>query len=289
MKQLLCILILALPMWLKDCIGPDPNHDRLPIVEAEGKVLYLDEITSTIPAGTSSSDSLKMAELYINNWIKETIVYEEACRNLKESEEIRTLVEAYRRSLIIYEYQQQALARKMEQTVTEEDIARYYEQNAQRFLSSQNLIKGLFIKVPRNAAQTDQLKKWARKRDSQSMEHIENYCMQRATAYENFLEEWVTLDDVMDQIPYEIKDQAKFLKTQPQLEINDDKYHYLLYIDRYLTAGSPEPIEFVSKRIKNILINSSKTEFLHQLEEEMVGDALEKGQIIYYDIPQTEQ
>lgn len=288
MKQLLCILLLALPLWLKDCFGPDPNQGRQPVVETEGKILYLDEITSTIPQGTSPADSLKMAELYINNWIKETIVYEEASRNLKESEEIRTMVEAYRHSLIIYEYQQQALAKKMEQTVTDEDIARYYEQNAQRFLSSQNLVKGIFIKVPRNAAQLDQLKKWGRKRDTQAMEHIETYCMQRAQAYENFREEWVTLDDVIDQIPYEIKDQTKFLKAQSQLEVTDNNYTYLFYIDHYLLAGSPEPIEFVSKRIRNILINSSKTEFLHQLEEDMVNEAMEKGQIIFYDIPQTE-
>ena len=92
----------------------------------------------------------------------------------------------------------------------------------------------------------------------------------------------MTLDDVMDYIPYNMNDQAKFLKTKDYLEVEDENYAYLLKIDEYILAGNPEPLEFVSNRIKNIIINSHKTAFLRQLEEEMKREAEAKGQITYY-------
>ncbi|MDD2559620.1 MAG: peptidylprolyl isomerase [Bacteroidales bacterium] len=284
MKHLLWLLLL-MPAWLQTCLGKETESPRVAVVQVSDAILYLDEIQNTLPAGLNSSDSIRLANSFIENWVKEAILYQSASKNLGQSPEINRMVENYRRSLIIYQYQQQALIEKMETEVTEADMAEYYEKNANRFLSNKNLIKGLFIKVPLSAPGLDKLKTWYKKNDTESLDNIEKYSFQNASIYEYFHETWTSLDDVMDQIPTNIANQEKFLRNQKFLEIEDDNYCYLLYISDYITAGSPQPLDYVSAQIKNILINSRKTEFIHQFENEMFEQAKRKGEIKYFSIP----
>lgn len=282
MKALLCLILISIPMFLQECRGVKKDSDRTPVVATSQHVLYLDEIRAAIPTHLNQEDSVKAAQSYIDNWVKETLVYEAAQENLAESPEIRKMVEDYHKSLMVYEYQEQVLLEKLKTEVSDEEIAQYYEKNAHRFLSSQHLVKGIFIKLPAHSSSTKTIKSLYRKTDEASIEKLDLSCLQNAEIYEVFRSEWMTLDDVMDYIPYNMNDQAKFLKSKDYLEVEDENYAYLLKIDEYILAGNPEPLEFVSNRIKNIIINSHKTAFLRQLENEMKQEAEQKGQITYY-------
>lgn len=274
-----------MPAWLQTCLGKETELPRVAVVQISDATLYLDEIQQALPAGLSSVDSIRLSNAYIESWVKEAILYRAASKNLGLSPEINRMVEDYRRSLIIYQYQQQALIEKMETEVTEADMVDYYEKNLNRFLSNKNLIKGLFIKVPLSAPGIDKLKTWYKKSDTESLDKIEKYSYLNASIYEYFYETWMSLDDVMDQIPTNIADQEKFLRSQKSLEVEDDKYCYLLYISDYITTNSPQPLDYVSAQIKNILINSRKTEFIHQFENDMFEQAKRKGEIKYFAIP----
>lgn len=284
MKHLLWLLLL-LPTWLQTCLGKETELPKVAVVEVSGSTLYLDEIQSALPKDLNPADSIRLSNSYIENWIKETLLYRAASQNLGQSAEIKRMVENYRRSLIIYQYQQQALNEKMETEVTEADMAAYYEKNANRFLSNKNLIKGLFVKVPLSAPGLNKLKSWYKNNDTESLDNIEKYSFQNASIYEYFYETWMSMDDVMDQIPTNIENQQRFLRNNKSIEVEDEHYSYLLYINEYILAGSPQPLEYVSTQIKNILINSRKTEFIHQFEKDMLEEAKRKGELKYYSIP----
>jgi hypothetical protein len=209
MKHLLWLLLL-MPAWLQTCLGKETESPRVAVVRVSDATLYLDEIQNALPTGLNSVDSIRFVNSYTENWVKETLLYQAASKNLGQSPEINRMVENYRRSLIIYQYQQQALNEKMESEVTEADMAEYYEKNANRFISNKNLIKGLFIKVPLSAPGLDKLKIWYKKNDTESLDNIEKYSYQNASIYEYFHETWTSLDDVMDQIPANIADQEKY-------------------------------------------------------------------------------
>lgn len=283
MKGLLCLILLSLPLFFQECQKKEVDSQREALVAtAGGHVLYLDELQAALPQFINEEDSIQAAKLFIDTWVKQHLTYEAAEKNLQASEELNKMVEDYRMALMIYEYQEQVLLEKLKTEVSDEDIAAYYESNKQRFISSQNLIKGIFIKLPVHSAQLKKFKALYRKSDTRSMEDLDLLCLQYADTYDNFRSEWIRLDDVMDNIPSNLSDQTKFLKSKDFLEVEDDNFCYLLKIDEYLLAGHPEPLEFVNKRIKNIIINSQKTTFLRQLEEEMKREAEQKGQIIYY-------
>lgn len=281
MKGLVCILLMSIPLFLQECQRNQSDSNRTPVVATAGHILYLDEIQAAMPLYLSKEDSIRAAEAFIDQWIKQNLLYEAAEKNLQESSDIQKMVEDYRQALMVYEYQEQVLLEKLKTEVSDQDIADYYEANKQRFLSSRNLIKGIFIKVPVHSSNLKSIKNLYRKKDEASLEQLDLLCLQHAEIYENFSSDWMSFDDVMDHIPSEI-DQSKLLKSKDFLEVEDEHYCYLLRIDEYLLSGNPEPLEFVSHRIKNIIINSHKTSFLRQLEDEMKTEAEKKGQIRYY-------
>ena len=281
MKGFVCILLMSIPLFLQECQRNQSDSNRTPVVATAGHILYLDEIQAAMPLYLSKEDSIRAAETFIDQWIKQNLLYEAAEKNLQESSDIQKMVEDYRQALMVYEYQEQVLLEKLKTEVSDQDIADYYEANKQRFLSSRNLIKGIFIKVPVHSSNLKSIKNSYRKKDEATLEQLDLLCLQHAEIYENFSSDWMTFDDVMDHIPSEI-DQNKLLKSKDFLEVEDEHYCYLLRIDEYLLSGNPEPLEFVSHRIKNIIINSHKTSFLHQLEDEMKTEAEKKGQIRYY-------
>ena len=281
MKGFVCILLMSIPLFLQECQRNQSDSNRTPVVATAGHILYLDEIQAAVPLYLSKEDSIRAAEAFIDQWIKQNLLYEAAEKNLQESSDIQKMVEDYRQALMVYEYQEQVLLEKLKTEVSDQDIADYYEANKQRFLSSRNLIKGIFIKVPVHSSNLKSIKNLYRKKDEASLEQLDLLCLQHAEIYENFSSDWMSFDDVMDHIPSEI-DQSKLLKSKDFLEVEDEHYCYLLRIDEYLLSGNPEPLEFVSHRIKNIIINSHKTSFLHQLEDEMKTEAEKKGQIRYY-------
>ena len=83
------------------------------LVRVKDRTLKRSEVVSLIPRGTSSADSLLLAESFVKKWVKDALVYEVAQRNLgDEKEEVDKLVEEYRHSLIRYRYQERLIKEK---------------------------------------------------------------------------------------------------------------------------------------------------------------------------------
>ena len=93
------------------------------------------EIIDFIPNGTSSEDSLLMAQNYIRNWVTQKLLLHKAIENLSNEEmNIQKQVEDYRTSLLIYQYKQKLIAQRLMDEISEEDIETYYNKNEKNFI-----------------------------------------------------------------------------------------------------------------------------------------------------------
>ena len=281
MKALLCLLML-IPVMLKTCVNQAKDDDRKPLAEVGGEVVYLDEALQGMPEGLSTKDSSVYVKQFVKNRVKDLLIYEKAVKNIPQSQELEDLVEDYRRSLIIYEYQQQVLNEKMQTELTETEMMDFYKSNSIRFAAERNLVKGVFVKVPKNAADLDKLKRIYKSSSSDAFEKMEKYCVQNAGQVEYFYDKWISFDDIMDNIPYEISNPSEFLRTHSTLEVVENDFCYLLYIDDYVLSGSTAPFEYVRENVKNVMMNSRKTAFMHQLEQNLLNEAEHKNKIKYY-------
>lgn len=279
-------ILLTLSVSLFACKKAIQTDEPDALVKVNDRILTRNEVESLIPKGTTSADSLLLAESYIKKWVKDELVLKIAQRNLgSDKETIDKLVDAYRRSLLRYRYQEKLIQEKLSDEIQESDVLTYYDTNKEKFVLDKNLIKGLFLKVPADAPNLSEVKTWYKSGNVASLEKIEKYSIQNAAIYEYFFDKWVDFDEIRNNIPNQISNPESFLRTNKTLEVTDSSFCYLLNIRQVLLKGQVEPFEYAEPRIREILINQRKLDFIKEFEEELYNDALDGGVVIFYNKP----
>lgn len=253
------------------------------LVKVNERALTKDEVLAVLPKNMSSADSLLWAESYIKQWIKDGLVYDVALQNLDDDNraEIDRLVNSYRRSLVRYRYQEQLIQERLSANITEEEKQKFYEENQDQFILDHSLVKGLFLKIPIDAPNLSEVKKWYRSTSESAIEKIEKYSVQNAMVYDYFYDKWVSFDEVSVNIPIKVTNETEFLRTHSFVETADSSYCYLLNIEEYIAKGKIAPFEYASKQISDMLVNQRKVQFLKNFEEELYNDAIRAGNVVF--------
>ena len=281
-----CFIFIAFVSLLCSFKRTQQTDDADVLVRVKDRTLKRSEVVSLIPRGTSSADSLLLAESFVKKWVKDALVYEVAQRNLgDEKEEVDKLVEEYRHSLIRFRYQERLIKEKLSADIRESDKLNYYEENQKKFTLDKALIKGLFLKIPVDAPGLSEVKGWYKSTSEASLEKIEKYSVQNATIYDYFYDKWVDFDEVMDNIPVHVSNSTAYLKANKFVEVADSSYCYLLNIKEYLPEGSVAPYDYASSQITEMLINQRKVDFLKTFEEELYKDGIRGGDVKFFTEP----
>ncbi|GHT74372.1 hypothetical protein AGMMS50262_07200 [Bacteroidia bacterium] len=251
------------------------------IVRVGDRILTQVDLNEALPPFSNPDDSTLAAEHYIRSWINDNLLYEVAKKNISNKETIDQLVENYRKSLIIYQYQEELVNEKVSKTIDDRSIAEYYEANKERFRLDRPLIKGLFLKIPIGAPQIEKVRSWYRNITPATVDDMEKYCVKNAGSFDCFVDKWVDLNELMDNWPVNYTNETDVIRSNKFIEQKDDTYYYFLNISGYVLAGDITPLEFVKSNIKEILINQKKIDFLRKTEEELYNKALNNGQINY--------
>ncbi len=255
---------------------------RQPLIEVEGRFLYQDELNAVIPQGISTADSAALADAFIRNWATNVLLYENAKRNVANEAEIEQMVEEYRKSLTIHYYQQRLVAQRLGD-VSDDEVAAFYEAHATQFPLHDNLLRGVFLKVPNNAPNIDKVRRAFKKLDDdENIQKLEEYSVQHAASYDYFVDTWILLNDLAQRMPLNSIDQKALLTNYQFYETSDSTYTYMLDIADYKLKGTTAPLEVVNERIRTMLNNQRKMEYIKQFELSLYDDAANGGKITFY-------
>lgn len=268
---------------LSSCTKNATTQQKGMLVKVNERTLTQEDVLSVLPKNISSTDSLLWAESYIKQWVKDNLVYDVALQNLGDENraEIDRLVDSYRRSLVRYRYQEQLVHERLSANITDEEKRNFYDENQDQFELDHSLIKGLFLKIPIDAPNLDEVKKWYRSTSEASIEKIEKYSVQNAVVYDYFYDKWVSFDEVFVNIPIQVTNENEFLRTHSFVETADSSYCYLLNIEEYVAKGKIAPFEYASTQISDMLVNQRKVQFLKNFEEELYNDAIRGGNVVF--------
>lgn len=282
MKRQHCIaLVLGVVVALTSCQETWRDLTREAVLEVEGEILYLDEIQDFIPDGVSPKDSAYLAESYKKQWITRTLMYKNAYKNVGNNEDIQKLTEAYRKELIINQYQQQLIAEKLKE-IPEATITQYYETSKDKFLLDECIIKGIFIKTPSSETNKAELLELLSNTTDEHLENTMRFCTQHAVMYEFFNESWTSYSKIGSLMPETI-DQNDPALTRGTIVQEKEGYSYFLRVTGKCDAGKPKPYEMIKNELRNILLNQEKIKFINQFQQSLYNDAVENGEIKYFE------
>ncbi len=278
------VLVLLIIFLLSGCRNYNNTAKRVPVAKAGNIILYYDEISASIPEGISQSDSSALIQNYINKWAKRELLFQKAEENLSPAlkDEIERQLDETRVNLVTYEYQRQMLLEKMDTVITEDELESYYAVNENSFILSSNIVKALFIKLPVETPNLYKIKLLSRSINQKDLQELESLCYQFAEKFDDFNEDWVTMDRLSFELNEDIDNQENFLKRNTFFETSDSVSVNLITIRDYRLRGSLSPFEYVKEDIKRIIWNSRRIEFIQSLENGIYNEALkENGFKIY--------
>jgi len=277
----LTIIILTLVVS-SSCVHKTHEVAQKALLEVEGKFLYADEVQKIIPPNMNDSDSTAIANSYIRKWVTDVLMYENAKRNITNKEEIDELVESYRKSLTIHQYQQKMIEQRLPKEPTEEDMKAFYTQYSDQLILKEGIIKGLLLIIPQKAPKLSLVRSWVQSANTKSLESIEKYSLQNAISYDYFGDKWVPFSEILKRMPLKIEDPSRYLSSNRFVETSDSTEHFFLRIESFKLSGQVEPYEMAKERISNILINKQKADFISKFEKEIYNDAVSNETVTFF-------
>ena len=129
MKRFAIGLILVLA--LVSCQNSKNGSGDKVIATIYDKVLYQSDLQSVLYEGISVNDSLFRTKAFIDSWIRRQLLIHQAENNIDKSElDFSKQIEDYRTSLIIYKYESLLIEQNLDTVVSEDEIAKYIEENS---------------------------------------------------------------------------------------------------------------------------------------------------------------
>jgi hypothetical protein len=278
------VIIFCSVIILSGCKNGIVQPERKIVAEVGKVVLYYDEVPQYIQNTEDGGDSATMFQNYINKWAKRQLILQKAEQNLSPTTkiDIDKQLEETRSNLVIYQYQQKMILEKLDTVITEAEIENYYANNEKSFMLNSNIVKALFIKLPIETPDLYKIRTLARSNDQKDLQLLESLCYEFAEKFDDFNEQWLTMDKLIVELHTNIDDQENFLRRNTFLETNDSSSTYLVSIRDYRLRSSLAPFEYVKDEIKRIIWNTRRFEFLQSLENGIYNDALKDNNFKIY-------
>lgn len=279
MRKYIFIIFVVLLSACKEKASETPSN--YPVLEVAGKFLYKDEIDKIIPPDASVIDSADIADRYIRKWVTDVLMYDNARRNITRMSEIDKLVEEYKKSLIIHEYEQALVSQRVNEKISEQELLAFYDKYKSQMILEDNLIKGMLLILPIDAPQLNDVYSWVRTGDIPSLEKIEKYSLKNAISFDYF-NNWTPFTDIVRKTPFVVENSKSFVNGTRFVEVKDSTKLYLLRITEIIPIGEYEPYELAKERISNTILNKKKSDFIIEFEKSIYNDALQQGEINFF-------
>lgn len=261
----------------------EKNNIEQPVAQVFESKLFHSDVANFIPGGTSSADSLLMAQNYIRNWVTKKLLLHKAIENLSGEEvNIQKQVEDYRTSLLIHQYKQKLIAQRLMDDISDEEIENYYNQNENNFVLPTPIVKAIFFILPKNAPNLKEVRKWYKSDKAEDQENLEDYCLTNARKYDKFKNGWIEAKYLLNLIPGDFNTLERDILNQKNIEKEDDENYYFLKIREMRREQTIAPLEYVKEEIILILKNKKKLQFEGELEKQINQEGLRKNYVKIY-------
>lgn len=240
----------------------------------------MQEVYENTPNSLSKEDSLAFTESYINSWIKERLVLLKAKEILPDSMlDIEDQIEAYKRSLIVYQYERAYINSNLDTNVNEQEIIAYYNSNKDDFILNDYIIKVLYIKLLKDDNRIPKIHKHYKLSREGDVDKLEDILQGNAENYYYDPNNWLFFDDLLKEVPIQDFNRQSFIQNRRKVSFEEGDFVYFLNILDYRLKDAYSPLSLEREKIKSIILNNRSNELRVKLREELFNDALKDNSI----------
>lgn len=250
------------------------------IARVEDRTLLLSQIKELVHEGISKVDSAAVVDGFIQNWIRENLMIKEAEKKIAADINLNKLVEDYRSSLLVYNYEKFLVETLLDTIVTQEDKNIFYESNKGQYHLSHPIFKCIIVKISSKSPSSLVIKSKLEKNDwSQLIGLIKS---KSSTFYIDTTVYW-TLDDIHPVIPEKMMTSNK-LADGKVLYKKEKDYDYMVKILRFYNEKEIPPIDFIESKIIKSILSERKIRLLNKFRQDLYDKGVKENKFEIYKL-----
>ena len=276
--HIVAIIGIVLPMFAS-CKAISDFLDDGEVVAKVGEArLLMEDLQKVIPNGISPEDSTLLARQYITTWALDHVYMEVAEKQLSAAElDVSQEVEAYRRSLLKYRYEQLYVNQRLDTLISEDQIREFYEKNGDRFVLKQPIVKARFMTMMTDAPNLKTIQKKMSSGKYGEIMEADSLARVSALRYVAWEDSWIDAIVLAREFGTESASVMSSIKKGwiERKDVND--MNNIAFVMDVIPAGRKAPKEYCEPLIKDMIISARKQTLISNLEQDLLREARESG------------
>ena len=253
------------------------------VARAGDHKLHRSQLENYIPQGVSAQDSAQLARQYIEAWAKDLLLLDMANLQLSEEEkDVSQELEEYRRTLLKYRYEQRYIAQRLDTLVSAEELGRFYRENPQKFVVDRPVVKARALVIPASSKSYKGLRQLMA---STEQDEVMDASKEAATAAIRFLDladSWTDALALAREMGADYPQLFSRARTGYNEYTDEDGTAFVAYVLDMVPEGKTAPQEFVSHRVRDLVLSERKHKLESQLERSLLEDARANRKFVIY-------
>lgn len=260
------------------CLGPAEDESPLvaKVYDYELREADLEGLTGE---EVSAADSMSIVANYVDQWIRQRVMLAKAEKNV--TDDFEREIGEYRRSLVIYTYEQQMINQLLDTAVSDREIEAYYDEHQDEFQLRNSIVKAVYVKAPKKSPVLPKIKALMAKHDFGDGEIVALEELASRHGMEGYYDAntWMPFYTLQTVVPIITYNENLYLKQNRTIVIGDDSLVYHVRIVDYKVSDEVSPIELQRDNIRAIIQNHRKIELLNKLQADLLSQAEQEGHV----------
>lgn len=238
------------------------------LAEVYDQKLTLSEVKPLLINITSPEDSASQVRNHVEAWVRETLLLHEAERNIPGDVNIDKLVQDYRASLLISNYENVLLKSLLDTVVTAAELASYYERNKKQYQLETTILRCHLVKLRKTVEEKDVFQKLWRSDRPDDKTALLQYCKSHATDYLLNDNTWYRQPEIERFLPPGVLVRQN-MSSGRQLKFTDKEFEYHLRILESVPDKEIAPLSYVSEQVRRYILHKRKIDLLEKIKADI--------------------
>jgi hypothetical protein len=269
-KILLSIISTAILHERCNLASFNPSDKKNCIVSINDYCLDKEKLES-ITEYYDKQDSEKIAQSYIQEWIIQQKLYEQAEKSItiNKTELEKALIE-FKQQYVISQYLKFYIQENLDTSVSDSEMFQYYQQHKNSFKLTNSIIQLYYVKLNDNEKDITAFKKMLLSSNAKNKLPLNKFIIEKAISY--FVEDslWIKWDDLIRELPSLKTYDLNNLPKGKTIEWKDGTYYYYLKIKDYKVKNEYSPFIYEKEKIKKIVLEERKNKLINDLKKQIL-------------------
>lgn len=274
MKKLFFALLLALSLIA--CNREEEISDDVLLAKVQNKSLYLSQMEGMFAPGLTQEDSANIIDAYINRWVKEAILMNEAEKNIPKDLDIDQLVRDYRSSLVRHNYEIALVEQHLDSTIVESELKAFYDRNKEQYQLETPIVRCRFIKLKTATEQEKRLKKLWESTDETALNELVALSDSIADTYILNDSVWTDVNELALLLPEGTVTTENITKKKAFTQ-QEEEFTYFFRRLELKNNKEIAPLSYIEEQAKKVILHNRKLKLLSKMQESLLEREMRAG------------